>query len=651
MQIAHATPDAKKRPGPVRAGRPDPRAEAEYRRGLELAKSERWEQAAAAFGRAVRRSPDDAVFWLNLAHARVKLGDLERAADAARRAAALDPQSELAVSIATQCLAAGNRHEETIEMLRRLDLDHVENSSPHFALGNALTALHRYREAIDAYLAALKRKPDFMPAHAHLGNVFERVKLHVEARECFQTAIALGGARAGLLSAMAYHSQHACRWDLFAQDLADLQQELATGSGQAIPFHLLTMPSTRSQQRAAGYAYWAEHCSTITPLPRSGARTPNQRIRIGYVTNDLFRHATAYLIGDLIESHDRSRFDVYLYSYGHDDGSEIRKRIVSAAGDRFFDARQTSDRQLAEHVRSDDIDILVDLKGYTFGTRMGLFAFHPARIQVNYLGYPGTTGAPCYEYIVGDRIVTPIEHEAGYSEKIAQMPHCYQPNDRRRPVGPRPTRAQCGLPEQGFLFCSFNTCYKITAPVFDRWCRLLRQVDGSVLWLYEANSQARSNLLREAQQRGIAPERIVWAPHLDLPGHLGRLQLADLALDTLPVNSHTTASDALWAGVPLITTAGDTLVSRVASSVLHAVGLPELIAADSDAYEQLALELARDPQRLREIRTRLAANRDHCALFDSPAYARDLEALFTRMLAAWAQGEAPQHMPAATALP
>ena len=646
MSIAQAIRTEKRKPVVMPAARRHPLAEADYLRGLALSKKDLWAQAAEAFASATARNPDDAVFWLNLAHARVKLGDLENAADAARRAAELDPSSEVALSIASQCLAACNRHEETIAMLQRLDLAKVRNPNPHFALGDALSALHRYREAIDAYLAAIGRKPDFLPAHVHLANVFERIALHVEARECLQTAVALGDTRAAVMSAMAYHAQHACRWDLFRKDYENLQAELAAGHGQHVPFHLLTMPSTRGQQRAAGYAYWAERCKDILPLPAPGPRDPAARIRVGYVTNDIFRHATAYLIGDLLESHDRARFEVFLYSYGHDDGSEIRRRIIAAAGQGYVEASKMSDAQLAQRVRADDIDILVDLKGYTLGTRIGVFALHPARVQVNYLGYPGTMGAPCYEYIVGDRIITPLEHAADYSEKIAQLPHCYQPNDRRRPIGRRPTRAECGLPEQGFVFCSFNNCYKITEPVFDRWCRLLRQVEGSVLWLYQANDQARPNLLREAQQRGIAADRIVWAPHVDLADHLGRLQLADLVLDTLPVNAHTTASDALWAGVPMVTTAGDSLVARVASSVLHAAGLAELVAPDGDAYEQLALELARDPARLRAIRERLMAGREHCALFDSQAHTVDLEALYGRMLSIWVRGDAPQHLPA-----
>ena len=645
MHNTLSRPIAGKRSSVARASKRNARAESDYLRGLQLAKRERWAQAAQAFDQATRHNPDDAVFWLNLAHARVKLGDLEQGVIAARHAAALDPHSELAISIATQCLAAANRHEEMIELLQRLDLATVDDPGPHFSLGDAYCAMYQYPEAVSAYLAALQRKPSFIPAHVHLGNVFERMKMHEEARECFKTALALGANRAEMLSAMAYEAQHACRWDLVAQDCADLQRAFGEGVTQAIPFQLLTVPSTRAQQLAAAQAHWRDRCGTIKPLAAPQARSARTPIRVAYATGDVFRHATAYLIADVLEHHDRQRFEIFLYSFSPDDGSEIRKRIIAAA-DHFVDAREMSDCTLAERIRNDDIDILLDLKGYTLNARFGVFAYHAARVQVNFLGYPGTIGGTCYEYIIGDRIVTPLEHAESYSEKIAQMPHCYQPNDRQRQIGTRPTRGQCGLPEVGFVFCSFNNSYKITASVFDCWCRLLRQIDGSVLWLYEANPQARRNLLLEAQRRGIGPERLVWAPHVPLEAHLARLQLADLALDTLPVNAHTTASDALWAGVPMITTTGDSFVSRVASSVLQAADLPELVAADSQAYERLALELAQNPTRLRQIRERLASELTRCALFDSEQYTRDLEALFARMLAVWERGAPAEHLPA-----
>jgi predicted O-linked N-acetylglucosamine transferase (SPINDLY family) len=359
------------------------------------------------------------------------------------------------------------------------------------------------------------------------------------------------------------------------------------------------------------------------------------------------RHATAYLIAQLLELHDPLRFEVHAWSYGPEDGSPIRARIRDALGGRFHEVRQESDRGVAERIRAADIDVLVDLKGYTQGSRPGILALRPARVQVNFLGHPGTLGSPCHDYIIGDPIVTPLAHEGGYSEAIAQMPGCYQPNDRLRPVGPRPTRASCGLPGEGFVFCSFNSCYKITQEQFDAWCRLLGAVPGSVLWLYEANAQAARNLRAAAAARGVEPGRIVFAPHRDLADHLGRLQLADLVLDTFPVTAHTTASDALWAGVPLVTRAGETFVSRVAASVLAAAGVPELVAPDLAAYEALALALARDPARLQALRGHLAAARDHSELFDSVRHARRLEGLYERMLGAHLAGQPARAIAAA----
>ena len=522
------------------------------------------------------------------------------------------------------------------------------NPTCWFALANARFHMGRHHDAIQSYLAGLQRRPDFAPAHIQMGNAFACLSLHEEARQCFETALALGSDRAKLLSAMAHHGQQACAWDALSRDLAELHDALERGERNAVPFQVVTTPSDRLTQRTVAQAYWERHCHGIPRLPAPPRRRPGAPIRIGYVTNDIYRHATAHLIAEVFECHDREQFEVYLYSYGPDDGSEVRRRIVDGVGRGFRDIGRLSDPQAAEQIRTDDIDILLDLKGYTFVPRLGIFAAHPARIQANYLGYPGTLGSPCHEYIIGDTTVTPIEHADGYSECIAQLPFCYQPNDRKRRIGIRPSRADCGLPEHGFVFCSFNNAYKITGSMFDRWCRLVRTVEGSVLWLYDANPQARKNLSAEALRRGVSPARLVWAPNRPQEEHLARLPLADLMLDTFPVTAHTTASDALWAGLPLITMVGESFVSRVAASALRAAGLPDLVAPDIDSYERLAFELATTPVRLREIRDRLAANRAHCALFDTPRYVRGLEALFQRMVSRWDRNAMPCHLEAAS---
>ena len=620
-------------------------AEADYQLGLQLAKQDRWEAAAQAYERAVARHPSDSVFWLNLAHARIHCGQLDRGAEAARRGVELAPHSELALAVAAECLGLANRHSETVALFAGRELAQLGDHKLAFQLGLALHNLERFNEASQCYLAALSRKPDFMPAHVQLGNVFARLKLHQEARECFKTAVAIGGDEVELTSGMAYEDLQACDWDHLGPDLAKLMWLIQTGAGQPQPFQLLAQSCTRQQQLAAAQGYSQRLFGGVKPLPAAPGRAAAERIRLGYLSCDFHAHATAYLLSQVLEQHDRGRFEVVAYSYGTDDGSPARRRIELAV-DRFVEAREMPDRALAQRIRDDGIDVLFDLKGYTLDARNGVLALRPGAVQVNYLGYPGTLGASFYDYIVGDRIVTPLEHAQDYSEKIAQMPACYQPTDRSRRIGPRPARSDCGLPGQGFVFCSFNSPYKITADMFDLWCRLLRQVEAGVLWLYESNVQARRNLIAQAQRRGIGAERLVWAPPVEQAAHLARLQLADLVLDTRPVCAHTTASDALWAGVPLITCPGDSFVSRVAASVLQAAGLPELVAPDLARYESMALELARDPQRLSALKHQVAHNRERCALFDSAAYARGLEALILQMHQRRLRGQAPAHLAA-----
>jgi len=344
----------------------------------------------------------------------------------------------------------------------------------------------------------------------------------------------------------------------------------------------------------------------------------------------------------LLELHDRSRFELFALSFGPDDNGPMRARITAAV-DRFERVNDMSDAQIAMLVAELQVDIVVDLKGYTRDSRPGIFQYRPAPIVVNYLGYPGTMGAACYDYIIGDPVVTPLEHADFYSEKIVQLPHSYQVNDRQRVIAPHtPSRQQQGLPDEGFVFACFNNNYKITPEVFDVWMRLLAQVDGSVLWLLADNEDAVANLRREALARGIASSRLVFAPRAPLPEHLARHRLADLFLDTLPCNAHTTASDALWAGLPVLTCLGATFAGRVAASLLTAVGLPELVTPDLAAYEALALQLATDAGRLAMLRQKLQAQRDSAPLFDTPRFTAHLEKAYLQMVERYRQGLAPQ---------
>ena len=358
--------------------------------------------------------------------------------------------------------------------------------------------------------------------------------------------------------------------------------------------------------------------------PRSG------RLRIGYLSSDFHDHATAYLIAELIERHDRDRFEIYGYSYGADPGGAMRARLVSAF-DRFTDIDALPHRDAAARIRADDIDILVDLKGHTHRARPKILAFRPAPVQVNYLGFPGTMGAPFIDYIVADEFIVPRDRQMLFAEKLAYLPDCYQPNDTRREIAAAPGRAACGLPAQGFVFCAFNNSFKITPAFFAIWMRLLQQVPGSVLWLLESNALVRRNLGAAAVAAGVDPGRLVFAPMQPHGQHLARHRHADLFLDTLPCNAHTTASDALWAGLPVLTCVGETFAGRVAGSIVRAAGLAELATNSPRDYEAQALALARDPARLAGIRSRLGAGREKLPLFDMAKRTRDLEALYARM--------------------
>lgn len=618
-------------------------AEAQWRDGVKALEAARWSDARRHFGRATELAPDQSLFWSNLAQAHRKLGELGAAQAAARQAIALDPADLLACKLAGISLTEQHRYADAVEVFAALAPHAPRDHDYHCEYGQALYMLGRVLESTRQFIFSFTCKPDFVPAHARLSNAFARLGMHSEAAECLRTVELLQPWDAQALGNLVHQSQNACSWQRLAEDTERLHETIEHHSPpQTTPFTYVVMDSTPRQQRLAAEISVRFEFGAIQPFPVStrAPRPAGERLRIGYASGDFQHHATAMLMTEVLEKHDRNRFDVFLYSYGLDDGTAWRRRMMSSI-EHWVDGSQMSDLELARRIRDDGIDIAVDLKGFTRASRMKIFAYRPAPIQVAWLGFPGTCGADFIDYVIGDTVVTPAEAQPDFSERIAQMPLCYQPNDRQRPLGTPVTRAQCGLPEAGFVFSCFNNSYKILPPVFDRWCNLLRAVPDSVLWLYEANPQATDNLLREAHVRGIAPQRIVFAPFLSQERHLARLPAADLFLDTFPCNAHTTASDSLWAGVPLVTCMGETFASRVAASLLRAAECDELITRSLDEYEALALALARDPMRLAGIRNRLISGRQVLALFDSSRFATDLEALFERMARRHREGLAP----------
>lgn len=501
----------------------------------------------------------------------------------------------------------------------------------------------RRQAAVESLNRALALEPNHVGALLNLGAICLDGKRFPEALALFRRVLSKEPdnvtARLGTVNA----SRQICQWGAVEEEEGAIARLLERTGTPISPFILLSSHVTPADHlRAARLFTRALRVSPANRLPPPPPAAPARPIRIGYLSSDLYHHATAFLAVELFERHDRSTFQLYAYSHGPDDGSAMRRRVV-AAFDHFVEVGHMSAVEAARRIRADGIDILVDLKGYTLGCRTEILALRPAPVQVSFLGYPGTMGADFIDYIIGDAVVTPLAQAGHYDEKIVQLPGAYQPNDSRRAIAETtPSRAACGLPEKGFVFCCFNNTYKITPALFRLWMRLLAQVPGSVLWLFEANATARDNLFYEAASAGIDPDRLIFAPRMDLADHLARHAHADLFLDTLPYNAHTTASDALWCGVPVVTCMGESFAARVAASLLTAVGLPDLITTSLPDYEALALVLARDPARLAAMKAHLKAARASAPLFDARAFTRGLEAAFRRMHALRQAGNAPE---------
>jgi protein O-GlcNAc transferase len=632
---------------PAAPAAPHPEAERHWRGGVEHARGGRWKEAEKAHARAVRLAPREPLYWVNLGQARRQLGDLDGAAAAADEALRVDPTYWVAAQLRLATRLERHRYAEALEDAERVTRHPGSTYQQWTDYGLALYHSGRFRESASALLQALTRKPDHFEAYVMLCNVFDRLNLHSEAVECLRTGLALKGDWGTGLGGVVFHSLFACDWSRLDADLEALRTLLERpGPHEFGPFMFLSFGADAARQLTVFREHARIHFGAVVPMP---TRPPHQhppvaRIRVGYLSNDLQQHATALLLVQVLELHDRERFEVRLYSYGPDDDSELRRRLRAACED-FVDVGGMSDRETAQRIRDDGNEILVDLKGYTLNARTPVVAMRPAPIQVAYLGFPGTMGAPFIDYAIVDPVVAPPSMAEAFSEKLAWMPDCYQPNDRLREVGESTGRSAWGLPEDAVVLCCFNHTYKIRPALFDIWCRVLKDTPGSVLWLLQSNEQARDNLLREAAARGIGPDRIVFAPVVSSCENLARLVHADLFLDTLPVNAHTTASDALWSGVPVLTCAGDSFVGRVAASLLHAVGMPELVTSDLAAYEALARSLAADPQRLTVLKTRLIAACATAPLFDSLRTARAIEDLYARMVERWRAGLPPDHLP------
>jgi predicted O-linked N-acetylglucosamine transferase (SPINDLY family) len=569
-------------------------------------------------------------------------GRLEEAAAACERAIAANPNSAEAFRHVGIIFWELGRILESAACFNQALKIEPGRGSDHHSLAQALLKLNRTEDAIVALRKALELNPDAVATLAQLAEALFIQGKSDEAVAICRRVVEISPHGSDAFTQLAKWKRSRCDWESYAADDGQLLKYVRTGSTTVAPYDILMTASTARDQLVCARNYVR---GSILPLT---ARYPDRKIsrsdklRIGYLSSDFRIHAVAYLIVELFELHDRSRFEVYGYSTGIDDKSDIRKRIA-AAFDRFVECEAGRQIDVAKTIHDDEIDILIDLNGYTRNNGIRILARRPAPIQVNYLGYPGTMGVDFVDYIIADPTVLPRQQQKFYSEKVVYLPDCYQVNDSKRPIADRtPSRSVCELPETGFVFCCFNRPEKITPTLFDIWMRLLANVPGSVLWLLGRNETMSANLGREAQARGIDSSRLVFAPRLLLPAHLSRHRLADLFLDTLPYNAHTTMSDALWAGLPALTCIGDTFAGRVGASLLRAIDLPELITTSLAEYEARALALARSPDELAGLRRKLADRRATTPLFDSARFTRNVESAYMRMAELHRGGKAPQ---------
>jgi len=631
--------------------------------------------AATAFRRAIALKPNSPEALNNLAAVLQSQGRLEEAVATYRKAIAVSPDFLGSYGNLGVALHGQGRYEEAATLFRRVIARSPDNPEAHNNLGSALQSLGRFDEAATALRRAVELKPDYADAFTNLGNALQASGKLDDAVAAYRRAIALNAAypvhnNLGLVlyelgrtdEAIASFRRVlsvkpdnveaqinlvrarrlACDWHGLEAEEEKCHALVSAGASDVSPFLMLTLRSSPAEQLHCARQWTAARRVGAAKLP---ARAPKakDRLRLGYLSADFRQHPVAVLAVELFERHDRTRFEVSGYSVGPDDGSAMRRRLEQAF-DRFIELRPLSHGAAAQRIRDDEIDILIDLTGHTGGARLPLLAARPAPVQVEFLGFPATMGADFIDYAIADPVTVPMSEQDFYLERIVHLPDCYQPSDTRREISERtPSRAECGLPGAGFVFCCFNNTYKLSPDFFDIWMRLLRAIPESVLWLANAAANVRDNIAGEAVARGVAADRLVFAPRLpSFADHLARHRLADLFLDTLPYNAHTTANDALWAGLPVLTCVGNCFAGRVAASLVIAAGLPELVTRSTEDYEALALRLAAEPAQLQDLRRRLGKARASAPLFDMQRYTRHLEAAYRRMWDIWLAGDPPR---------
>ena len=610
--------------------------------GLALAESGQQDAALASFDRALVLDPKNAQAQGNRGKLLQELKRLDEALASCERALALAPHAAEFHNIHGSILLELKRFEDALASFDTAIQIEPRHAHAYNGRGLALQKLKRNKDALISYDVATALAPNLPGLSHRRGDVLLELRQLDEALANYEQALLLDPDASGLFGAYVRTKVMLCDWQDLPAKISQYETDIASGKPVSTPFVVFGLTDQPRLHQIMASTYSASISqSSPQPCPQPA---PHPKIRIGYYSSDFRNHAVAFHIAEFFELHDRSRFELYGFAFGPDSQDAIRQRI-SAACTEFIDVDAMSDDDVVQLSRDVGIDIAVDLNGYTKNHRIGIFERRCAPIQLQYMGYPGTMGADYMDYAVADHTVVPAENQQYFTEKILYLPHCYQVNDRQRKISDRVfSKEELGLPPQGFVFCCFNNNYKILPATFDGWMRILQAVPGSVLWLFEDNPTAAKNLRQHAQERGVAPERLVFAKLIPLEEHLARQHMADLFLDTLPYNGHATASNALWTGLPLLTCMGQSFASRVAASLLKAIDVPELITTTQAEYEARAIELAQDPAQLQAIKQKMEQNRLTTPLFNTPLFTKHMQVAYEAMHERYQAGLEPDHI-------
>jgi protein O-GlcNAc transferase len=621
--------------------------------GLCLKANQQFDEALSAYQQALQLNPKDLDVQLNIANLMMQQSRFEEAAGYYRRLMRIykqyDPkQQEVRSALCHALQLLGNQSHQMGQFIQaeasfaEAIQYHQKDSSLYYNLANAERELGKTKSAFQHYQTAITLNPNDADAYNNLGNVQRELGLLDEAIASYQQALLLNPKLYHAQVHLVHQKQHVCDWEGLTDAISIVREYVEQyPQAQVSPFAFLAMPGTTRQAQLSCANHWVNNRfqvlkKTTFEVRKQASQAKKSKLSIGYLSADFRLHPLAFLITDLIEQHDRTKFEVIAYSFGVDDQSIARKRLINAF-DQFHEIRTLSEMDAAKKIHADGIDILIDLTGFTQTSRSGIMALRPASIHLSWLGFPGTMGfldketkQPLFDYLLTDEYISPPEHAFDYAEKLAYLP-CYQPNDRQRPIGDVPSRQACHLPNDQFIFCSFNQSFKITPAIFEAWMRILNAIPTSVLWLLACNPTAQKNLMQQARKNGINPDRLIFAPRVSIDQHLARHAHADLFLDTQPYNAHTTCSDALWMDVPVLTIEGDTFASRVAGSLLTALNLSDLICPTLAEYESKAVYYASNPAELEKIKQQLIKNKTNSFLFDTPTFTKALEASFVDM--------------------